>query len=444
MTKAIVFIFIILCAKILYAKEHKERSLAYHRQGKNFVALVHALEQLKNQKSIDMQYSVILDEIIQSTGTESISWLPSKSLKLINTTTTDLLLGKRYLEQGKQELAKKYLKKIPLTHKYRAEAMLYMATIELLSGNTKKADKDYFSCEVLADDLQRNEESALSKRYYDIIADRCSMNRARILFQNDLYEDALKQYENIEKTSFLWPYTLSEKAWAHYKNNDFNRALGTIVTYKAPLLSSYFTPEGELILALSYMGLCQWKDAQTVVNNYYKKFQPISEKILKTMKSSSFEAIITAINTWELSKLDPIFRNIATQLSKRIKYNLLGSSIKRLEQEISNTKKNQDLDLLKKLKIRLENNRNQMTKKFIVDYINKIHDLSKQMFNINIEILASKREEIYHTKPVANNRSRGEEKFLKVKKNQNFYQFIGEFWADELGDYSFGLESKCI
>jgi hypothetical protein len=67
------------------------------------------------------------------------------------------------------------------------------------------------------------------------------------------------------------------------------------------------------------------------------------------------------------------------------------------------------------------------------------------MFNLKLELLSKKREEIYNSKlDLANDRVRGTENNLKLKSQQYFFDFNGSFWADELGDYSFGLNSKCI
>ena len=67
------------------------------------------------------------------------------------------------------------------------------------------------------------------------------------------------------------------------------------------------------------------------------------------------------------------------------------------------------------------------------------------MFNLKLELLSKKREEIYNTKPdQIQERNRGTDKNVNRKSNQYFFDFNGSFWADELGDYSFGLKSHCV
>ena len=40
-------------------------------------------------------------------------------------------------------------------------------------------------------------------------------------------------------------------------------------------------------------------------------------------------------------------------------------------------------------------------------------------------------------------RDRGDISYLTRNEKQFFWSFNGEFWADELGEYSFSLDSKC-
>jgi hypothetical protein len=65
------------------------------------------------------------------------------------------------------------------------------------------------------------------------------------------------------------------------------------------------------------------------------------------------------------------------------------------------------------------------------------------MFNLQLELLAKKRDEIYQGGNKLSDRSRGSDKNIKRKIDQYYFDFNGSFWADELGDYSFGLDNKC-
>ena len=63
------------------------------------------------------------------------------------------------------------------------------------------------------------------------------------------------------------------------------------------------------------------------------------------------------------------------------------------------------------------------------------------MSYIKLEVLSRLRKEILDESNI-NKRTRGDIKYLKRNEKQYFWNFNGEFWADELGDYVFALKSE--
>ena len=65
----------------------------------------------------------------------------------------------------------------------------------------------------------------------------------------------------------------------------------------------------------------------------------------------------------------------------------------------------------------------------------------QDMSYIKLEVIRFKKRELYQL--ANNNRSRGDIVNLQRTDKQYFWDFNGEFWADELGDYVFTLKSEC-
>jgi len=64
------------------------------------------------------------------------------------------------------------------------------------------------------------------------------------------------------------------------------------------------------------------------------------------------------------------------------------------------------------------------------------------MSYIKLEVLALKKEKLYENR-MFSGQKRGDIKYLERNEKQYFWNFNGEFWADELGDYVFALGSEC-
>ena len=264
----------------------------------------------------------------------------------------------------------------------------------------------------------------------------------------------MELYNLIPKVSYQWPFMLIEKAWTAYQLEDFNRSLGIIVTYKSPLLSSYFFPETEVLKSLSYFKLCLYRDSLKTIEQYYKVYKTRSEALKALLidhkHSNTYFLKMMFAPIHVVEKLNPYIRNLMTQIRKKIKFSIDLVAYKRVQNELKNLQKLhsgklsdilQD-ELKETLRIRTTH-LNHFIKKKMFDFINDIHRFSYEMFNIKIEILAKKRDLVWKNKMLIADRSRGSHKNISRKAQEHFYDFKGEFWADELGDYSFGLKSNC-
>jgi len=60
---------------------------------------------------------------------------------------------------------------------------------------------------------------------------------------------------------------------------------------------------------------------------------------------------------------------------------------------------------------------------------------------IKLEVLSRKKQSLYESK--SSGGKRGDIRYIDRNDKQYFWDFNGEFWADELGDYVFALGSEC-
>ncbi len=421
-----------------------------------FSAIPYINTYLENNNEIDAELEADIETLVIKTGTMAVLNLDEKRLEKFSIPSISLILGTRLFSKDQNVKAYEVLSKIPDSHQFSSEAALIKGTIRNLERKNIEAFNLYQSCVNKTTTLESNAKGEKLKRYYNYLKETCIIRIARIQIEEKKYEDALVTYELIEKRSYKWPYVLMDQAWANYYLKDYNRALGLTVTYKAPLLQSYFFPEAEVLMALSYYNLCLWDDSLKVVDHFYEVYQPKAQALKdilgKNKNSHTYFLDLYYADTQTRENLNPFIRNLITQTRKQVKFNLDLASLKAAKDELS---------LLKKLKNKndftenLESNLSQTIgfisakinfyiKKEIFTFINEIHKHSFSMFNLKLELLSKKRDEIYNAKAFAEAaRDRGSDSNVNRKSNQYFFDFNGSFWADELGDYSFGLQSAC-
>lgn len=421
-----------------------------------FSAIPYINNYLETNNVIDAELEADIETLVLKTGTMAVLNLDEKRLESFNIPSISLILGTRLFNKDQNAKAYEILSRIPETHQFSAEASLIKGTIRNLERKNIEALNLYESCVKKSSALESNVKGEKLKRYYDYLKETCIIRSARVKIEEKKFEEALVIYEQIDKRSYKWPYILMDQAWAHYYLNDYNRTLGLTVTYKSPLLESYFFPEAEVLTALSYYNLCLWDDALKVVDHFYDFYQPralaLKDILGKNKASHTYFLDLYYADSQTRESLNPFIRNLVTQTRKQVKFNLDLSSLKAAKDELA---------LLKRLKNKneftetLEGNLgstiefisakiNYYIKKEIFTFINEIHKHSYSMFNLKLELLSKKRDDIYNAKALADqSRNRGSDVNLNRKTSQYFFDFNGSFWADELGDYSFGLQSSC-
>jgi hypothetical protein len=421
-----------------------------HYKKKDYYSALDTIASMYKYRTPDQNVQHYIEKLASSTGTYYFNTYSDLELRKMNIPTTDLIMAKRNLYLKKFNSVHKRLKRMPKGNRLYPESLLVKGTAYHLAQDFDRAIKTYKKCSDVAYGWEKrieDEEKNKQMRYFAVLKETCTINIARIYYKQQNYKLAIKHYEEIPKTSFKWPYTLLEKAWANYNIGNYNRSLGILMTYNSPLLESYFMPEAEVLKALNYYKLCLYEDALAVVDKYYNTYSPRSSALKSVIKKQGskklyfFEMMFSSIKDQE--KENKYLRNMITQMTKRIKYNLDLNSYFTMNAEIYRANKSANLPLLVKMQKDLKEQINHYVKVSMYKFINEIHSLSSEMFNLKLEILSRKRELAYKNKTFNKDRSRGDFKNIKQESNEDFWTFKNAFWADELGDYSFALTSTC-
>lgn len=443
----------------LYDKSNDPNKNAYiaqelYKSRYYFSSVVFAKEHLIEGRTFSKEFENLLEELVLKTGTMSFYGLKPKVLGRYPSPSLRFILGLRYFNYKKYEVAIKALNQVPDDHRFGPEAFFMKGSAQNLLNRTAEANTSYDRCVEKAETFEERSKNEKLKRYFAIVKESCIIHKARLLFKNRQYAEALKAYEAIPKTSYRWPYILMEKAWSAYHLGNYNRVLGILVTYRSPLMRSYFFPEAEVLSSLSYFKLCLWGDSLELINQYYNVYRPHSDalkNVLVQHKGSHtyfLKMLMKPIK--EMEEMNPFVRNLMTQVRKRVKFSLDLINYKKAQNELGYIKKLKDSDLKKKMQEAVEGSiswrtkhLNHYIKKQMFGFINDMHRFSYEMFNIKLEIMSLKRDLVYDNKTLISKRSRGSLDNVKRTSREHFFTFNGEFWADELGEYSFGLKSNC-
>ena len=275
------------------ASKTEKGALYLYRAGYLFSSSVFLQKHLQMGRMITSSLEQILLEIILKGGTLPFELLDENSLiaQAKNSPSISFILGLRFFRQDRFAKSAKFFRLVPSSHTLAAEKYFFMGASMGIRGRNKKAHRFYKRCQKKALKRENREDNEDEKRYFALLKETCQIHIARLFYEQKKYRRSIDQFNTIPKNSYLWPYTLLEKAWGYYQLKDYNRTLGLLATYQAPLLRDYFLPEANLLRALSYHRMCFWKDTAKITRKnrvQFKKTQRLANTLIENKHSHTY------------------------------------------------------------------------------------------------------------------------------------------------------------
>lgn len=435
-----------------YSKFYKLALQAY-REAKFFTASSFLKIYITKSENISKSASYLTSRLLEKTNIYPFLDIPLNQLQnLKEYSNINYLMGKKLLFRKKMKESLEYFQKVSRGSPFYLQALMHTASILEMQGDFKGAIRTAETCvrhagksyEIVPDDPTL----AQNKREY--IQESCQLLIPRTYYKNGEFDKAKKKFEKLSSQSFRFPDILFNSSWVYFVQNDFNRAVGKNLTFQAPLFDDYFIPETELVKTLSYLQLCNYDEAINVIKNFEKNIKSkvndfMKEFNLKSNKDYSFLKL--AFSRKAQSKFKD---NFIIKLTNVLKVNPGFQTLKYYYSRIKSEKK--------RLKGKEEKIAYQIaTKKFVsffnkfvklkfVGYAKDIIRISNIFAQIELDLYSILKYKLYDArdkKKKAYKRVRFFIKDIDRKSNQYYWNFHGEFWADELGYYIPLLENKC-
>lgn len=404
----------------------------------------------------DVLLDKLLDDLIGEVGIKQFDILPESILGKSNAPIIRYILARKAFRKGKYDLALKYIQKnIENRNPVKPYALQLEGSIYAVSKREEAAFQSFKDCIDVSEDHIRREKNVVRIRQLKINRDYCIVGIPRAQFSLGRFESAYSSYLDLEKSSYIWPEILFEEAWNSFYLKDYNRTLGKLVTYRAPVFNYVFNPEIEVLRALTYMEMCLWDDSKNTVENFYNKYEKEYDAFKGFLDSTGkdYKQFYSLVKDYSDGKVkrNEILKIALDSIARDPAYLELYSSYSQGLEEIDQVKKINNPRIATVLNENLKESL-LMQRNLIGSYLRgQLQLYSAQMMKafedmsyIKLEILSKRKTELYENISFrGGNRSRGNVAHLRRTDKQYFWTFNGEFWADELGDYVFALKSEC-
>lgn len=246
-----------------------------------------------------------------------------------------------------------------------------------------------------------------------------NIKRARAYFAKGKFENALKFYQKVPKSSDYWLESIEEQAWTYTRMGETRKALAKTKT----LLAKVFDPQigSEPYLLAGYLNLktCNYSEVFKVISKFKKRFKQKVAELNLISKNKMTPTLQLAIDTYS---------------TKDFHWSKMKSNIRYLPRMFD-----KDKSLAKLFKTRKEllkqgldaaHNTNKIKARFAVLAKSEIKEISKNIRRLNI-VEAESIQRLHNINKVVK-----APKIAKVNA-KNVLTFPGdkEIWLDEIDKY---------
>ncbi len=345
-------------------------------------------------------------------------------------------------------------------------ALFLRGTAQLMNGDVHKGIDDFKRCADTAENSSYTKH--LTKSEAKELKNRCTAGVARGYYQNREYSAADDWYDKVEMNSFVWPQVQYERAWSAVARGDYNLALGRLVTYKAPGLSWFHEPEVEMLRSISFLQMCIYDEVDRASIDFTNRYSSVGKEIrnlLDQAKSGSVRNLVSLFSRGIQAARDkPQSEDSVNQVLNKfvrspyfVQLMQTGDKVRRELQHLNvlGVPGRQGLGgFLRNVLVWRWNTAQELGGKFVRDRLKtEYENLLGNVATVDIVKLEMLRKgkaaveasnfEVDSSEDEWGQKKRGSLPHPDLRDDQFFWNFNGEFWSDELGDYVFALKPEC-
>jgi hypothetical protein len=261
------------------------------------------------------------------------------------------------------------------------------------------------------------------------VRDDARLALARILYEKKKFEDAWKVYSEIDTALRLDDAVIIEKSWDLVSNGNQQRALGLLIGLGAPAFRDLFAPERDLIRALALRRLCQYRSAHVAVRDFRSRYG----QVLKAIRAGVPIRDVPIVRKWSVAgdaRLAELDRLRVELLAEQVLLPTVGDKPLRahLATIYSSSVAHAQLAVAPRLEHATER---------VADELLRVEE---QMNLIDYEVGVG----LFKSGDTAGASTSKRVEDIPYGSQDSYFRFDGEYWSDEIGDYTVFAEDRCV
>lgn len=337
---------------------------------------------------------------------------------------------------------------IPSGDPAAADAHEIAGLAALALGDIEGAAREFVALASLP--VKKGDDAALERR------DKAYLQLARLAYQAGDDARATQLYESVGRGAPEWLDALFEASWSHFRTGEDEKALGNLLTLRAPFFEGRFFPESLVLKALVFYGNCRYADARAALGEFTERYQPLHEAIaLALEKLGGADGAAEALSRGPVALQEAMpagAREEVARLSHESDIDAALGAAKQLADELDSIDRRPEpfrrSALVAVLAPRASKARRSLLESAGRKLVSRLaqeradlRELLGQSLRLSFEIANREKELASSTDP--NLAARQHREPLQVEDDEELWPFEGEYWRDELGSYRYELGTRC-
>lgn len=129
--------------------------------------------------------------------------------------------------------------------------------------------------------------------------DQIELATARVLYQKSDVDGALEHYNAIPKSSEFWLEALEERAWAHLRKNEYDKAVSDIATLLSPAFARLTGPEPYFLSELTSLKVCDYPKILKTSAKFKERHKERLFELGQLAKTGSNKALLPVMEAFD-------------------------------------------------------------------------------------------------------------------------------------------------
>lgn len=278
-----------------------------------------------------------------------------------------------------------------------------------------------------------------------------TLNIARSYYAAENWPRAIEYYAQLPRESRQWVDAVFERAWAHFRLSDTNGALALLGVHESPFFQDWYFPEATLLRAHSLFLMCKFPAASKQIDDFVARYTPMRDT-LAGVGARTPDDVFTQMRRHIEDGGGDLPEMVTWRFEAEDRFRDSLKAVRSAEDELARMKNVSANPFTEWASARVENRKDSLIRAEGARVQARAADMEAQLVQmladaeINKLDLMQMEQRLYEMSAAKGKAVEAREtvsRKKRVKPDQRWWPWEGEYWQDEVGYYRITSKPDC-